>query len=76
MSVKNQNSVRQYVKDVAEIRAALENIIEFVDTLPAPDDNNELPTLHYGHVGDIAGIRAAVGEVACRVDLMFASNNY
>ena len=53
MSVKNKLSVQTYILQVTNSRAALANLAEWVESLPAPDDNNELHSLHYGHVGTI-----------------------
>lgn len=73
MSVKNTNSVTAYVANVAEILAAIENLKEFVESLPAPVDG-ELPNLHYGHVGSVAKIHELIGEASRYADEFWAKN--
>jgi hypothetical protein len=66
MAITNPKSVDQYIKMVCELRAALENISEFVGTLPAPDDDHNIPGMNYAQLGDIARLHELVGE-ACQV---------
>lgn len=68
MSVKQTSSVNAYTADVIEIRNVLANLIEWVDSLPAPDDNNELHTLHYGHLGTIGHIHTLLAQVSHAAD--------
>lgn len=68
MSVKQTSAVNDYTAKVIEIRNALENLIEWVDSLPAPDDNNELHSLHYGHLGTIGHIHELLGQVSQAAD--------
>lgn len=70
MSVKNQDWVQQYVSEVADIRAALANMLEFVDSLPAPNGCGELPTLHYGHLGTVSAIHHHLATVSRLADEM------
>ena len=72
MSVKNTEYVQRYVHEVAGLRAALANLAEFVDTLPAPDDAGELPTMHYGHLGTVSAIHVRIGELSRMADEMYA----
>lgn len=53
MSVKNKQHVNEYASCVGQMLSMLEDLQEFVESLPAPDDAGELPTLHYGHTGDV-----------------------
>jgi len=53
MSVKNTAHVEQYVTNIVEMQRMLADLQKFVESLPAPDDAGELPTLHYGHTGDV-----------------------
>ena len=68
MSVKQCSHVNTYTAKVIEIRNVLENLIEFVDMLPAPDDNNELANLDYGHLGTIDHIHALLGQASRATD--------
>jgi hypothetical protein len=43
MTIKVQRHVDEYAMTVSEIRAALDNLREFVATLPAPNEDHEVP---------------------------------
>ena len=60
MSIKERASVERYTESVVRMRNMLENLIEFVETLPAPDENDELQNLHYGHLSSVIGIVSLV----------------
>jgi len=63
MSVKSQEHVDRYVAQVCGLQAAIANLAEFVDTLPSPDENNELPSpIHYGHTGSVARLHNLIAE--------------
>ena len=68
MSVKNKSAVNSYAAKVIEIQNVLENLLEWANSLPAPDDNNELHSLHYGHIGTIDHIHKFLGEVSQAAD--------
>ena len=53
MTIKHAPTVERYAQQVMEMRAALENLLEFVSTLPAPDENENVPGFHYGHMGTL-----------------------
>ena len=63
MAIKDTKSVDSYVKMVCEMRAALENLQEFVDSLPAPDDEHSIPGMDYGHFGDVTRMHELIGEL-------------
>lgn len=67
MSIKNPTAVRQYESDVAAAQAAIENLQEFLVSMPAPEDD-QLPTLHYGHAGLVQEIRFKLAEVVALAD--------
>lgn len=62
MSVKHGESVRQYVASVDGLRDIVQRMSLFLDSLPAPDDDGTLPSLHYGHLGSVAKIHALAKE--------------
>jgi hypothetical protein len=68
MTVKSKKHVSEYASRVAEIQAALQNILEWTENLPAPDDAYEIPNLHYGHMGTIERIHNLVGEISKATD--------
>ena len=52
----------RYVACHVDLTAALENLKEFVDRLPAPTEDGTLLTLHYGHLGALEEIRKQMAE--------------
>lgn len=68
MSIKHAHTVDRYEVDVREIQAAAANLFEFAQSLPAPDENGHLPTLHYGHTGALQEIRDKLVELGALVD--------
>jgi hypothetical protein len=66
MSIRNPQTVSAYVQMQLELLAAIENLQEFIETLPAPDDRGHIWQLHYGHIGDIQRIHGKVSE-ACEL---------
>jgi hypothetical protein len=47
---------------------SLQNMLEFVDSLPAPDENDELGNMHYGHTGSIELLRQRIAEASQATD--------
>ena len=68
MSIKHKESVESYVACHADIIAALENLIEFVNDLPAPDANGILRNLHYGHLGTLKQMRVHLADAMRMAD--------
>mgnify|MGYP006921321596 CR=1 FL=1 len=64
MSIKHAHTVDRYEVDVREIQAALANLTEFAQSLPAPDENGQLLTLHYGHTGVLQELRDKLAEAS------------
>ena len=64
--IKNPASVHNYISMVTEIRNALDNLAEFVGTLPAPDDDMNIPGMDYAQLGDVARLHELIGE-ACQI---------
>lgn len=71
MSVKNQQYVEEYKADVKSIRDSLAALQAIAATFHEPDENNELPFLHYGHVSDVRSIAERLGEVAESANLFW-----
>lgn len=63
MSVKNANAVSEYTTAVVAMQAALANLMEFAESLPAPVDE-QLPNLHYGHLGAIKEMTVKLCELS------------
>lgn len=61
--IKDKTSVDRYVGNVAELHAALATLTAFVENLPAPDESDELPTLHYGHLGVVSHVVNLMADV-------------
>ena len=71
MTIKNTRYAERYAQQVMEMRAVLENLQEFVSTLPAPDECENIPGLHYGHLGTIDQIHTALTVASEHADEMF-----
>lgn len=70
MSVKHKPTIAAYISHHAGITHGLENIREFVDSMPAPDDNGELPTVDYEYTADVARIFGLIGQIIAITDKM------
>jgi hypothetical protein len=46
------DAINTYAAQVFEMRALLATLTEFVDLLPAPEDD-EIPGVHWGHLGSL-----------------------
>ena len=68
MSIKHKEAVDTYVACHAELTAALENLMEFVQNMPAPDEDGVLRNLHYGHLGTIQQMRVHLAEAMRMAD--------
>ena len=66
MTVKDTATVERYASHHADMVAMLENLREFVATMPAPDENCELRGygVDYGYTGDVARIHAKLREAS------------
>jgi len=53
MTVRNEKTVQLYAKQYFDLLAMLENLQEFVSTMPAPDENGDIPSVDYGYTGSI-----------------------
>ena len=56
MSVKHEETVQRYAAQHAQMIAMLENLQEFVSTMPAPDENGNIPNVDYGYTGSVGHI--------------------
>jgi hypothetical protein len=65
MSVKDTRTVDEYTRNVAAMQAAIEKLQEFVESLPAPDENGHLPSpMDYSHTGSAAFICDMIEQAA------------
>ena len=71
MSVKRKETVDRYVNQVAEIQAAIENLKEFVGTLPAPNEHGHLENVDYGHTGSVGRMHELIKEVSQFADSFY-----
>lgn len=56
MSIKDEKTVQRYATQHWQMIAMLENLQEFVSTMPAPDENANIPNVDYGYTGDVGRI--------------------
>jgi hypothetical protein len=70
MSVNDPTTVNRYISQHVSITAALANLTEFVDSMPAPDANDHLPNIDYGYTGSTARIYELLTEAMQIADQM------
>jgi len=68
MSVKNEQAVADYVRCVADLRAALASLQEFVAGLPVADRAGIPSPFEYGHLGTVQQIHRLIGEASNTAD--------
>ncbi|MEZ6080759.1 MAG: hypothetical protein R3C09_19820 [Pirellulaceae bacterium] len=68
MSIKHKESVESYVACHVDIVAALENLVEFVQNVPVPNDDGVLPNLRYGHLGTLKQMRVHLADAMRMAD--------
>ena len=73
MSVKSTTHVQQYMDDVGAICDSLTELCVFVESLPAPDDDGTLPSLHYGHIAAVSELRKRIRDVEALAAEMWTS---
>jgi hypothetical protein len=56
MTVRHPASVERYAQQHAEMHAMLENLREFLATMPAPDENGDIHGIDYGYLGDVTRV--------------------
>lgn len=54
MTIKHKPTVATYVANQAQAIAMLENLLEFLQTTPTPDENGRIPNIDYGYTGSFA----------------------
>ena len=72
MTIKHLPTVERYASQVMDIMAALENLQEFVSSLPAPDEDETVPGMDYGHIGTLNEIHSLVTAAMEHADRDFA----
>lgn len=65
--IKDRATLHRYAADHAALVFALENLTEFVASMPALDDDGNLPAaVDYGYTGSVSEMVKQVAE-ACRI---------
>ena len=67
MAVKDIATVERYAKQHADLHAMLENLMEFVATMPAPDENAEIQGVDYGYTDSIGHIHELLKQASDHV---------
>ena len=63
MTIKDPATIANYVRHHSEMTAMLENLKEFVESMPSPDDNGKsIPNIDYGYTGDVYRIRQSLAS--------------
>jgi hypothetical protein len=64
MSVRHEETVQRYATQHAQMIAMLENLQEFVSTMPAPDENCNIPGVDYGYTGSVGRIHELLKQAS------------
>ena len=64
MTVKDPTTVHRYCEQHSQLLAMLKNIEEFVATMPAPDENENIPGVDYGYTGEVGRLHAILKEAS------------
>lgn len=67
MKVSDANTVSRYAKQHAEMVAMLENLMKFVNTMPAPDENAEIHGVDYGYTGSVGHVHDLLKQASDHV---------
>lgn len=70
MSVKHAPTVQRYSRQRDQLVAMLENLREFVGTMPSPDDSQSIHGVDYGYTGDVGQIHELVKRASDVADAM------
>ena len=66
-AITDTQSVETYARQVMQMRAMVENLSEFLDSLPAPDENEDVQGIDYaflGSLGEMHGHLVVASEIA------------
>lgn len=66
MAVKDIRTVNTYAANHAKMLAAIENLREFIESMPAPDEDGNIPNVDYGYTGSAEEMAKHLAE-ACRI---------
>ena len=70
MTVKNESTVKRYLRWHSEMAAMIDNLREFINSMPTPDDG-EIAGIDYGYIGSIGRMHELLkefSEVADEID--------
>lgn len=62
--ISDENTVQQYATQHAQMVLMLENLQEYVGTMPAPDEDGNIPGVDYGYIGDVGRVHALLKEAS------------
>lgn len=69
MTTTDQNVLTEsYVETARDIHAGLANLTEFIDTLPAVDENGNVQNVTYAHLWTLQQIKTRLAEIAIACD--------
>lgn len=63
-NVSDYATVEAYSRKYAEMCAMIENINEFIATMPAPDEDGIIRGVDYGYIGDVGRIHEALKQAS------------
>ena len=66
MSVKDPATVARYAMQHADLIAALANLAELVESMPAPDSQGHIQNIDYGYTGSVGKMHELIFQ-ACNI---------
>ena len=57
-AITTKQTVELYAAQVMEMRGMIENLSEFLDSLPAPDENEEVQGIDYAFLGSLCDMHS------------------
>ena len=60
MAIKDEATVERYAMQHAQMIAMIDNLKEFIDSMPAPNEHHEIANVNYGYTGDVARIHESL----------------
>ena len=73
MAVTDERTVQRYARQHAQLIAMLKNLQEFVETMPAPDEDGNIPNVYYCYTGSVGRIHELLVQAS---DVAYELSDY
>ncbi len=68
--VGDEKTVQRYIIQREHMLDMLDNLLEFVETMPAPDEDGNIPNVDYGYTGSVGRIWEMIKQASDIADDM------